>query len=120
MKNNYIHITIALVLVFFLATLADLVPFWMPKMDAMMALLAVSVMMLVFASFVMFESVQDEREAVHRMNAGRVAYLSGIGTLPIALIVQGFAHAIDPWIAATLGVMVIAKLAARLFADTYQ
>ena len=120
MKNNYIHITIALVLVFFLATLADLVPFWMPKMDAMMALLVVSVLMLVFASFVMFEIVQDEREAIHRMNAGRIAYLSGIGTLTLALIVQGFAHAIDPWIAGTLAVMVIAKLVARLFTDTYQ
>ena len=120
MKNNYIDISVALVLVFFLATLSDLVPFWMPKMNAMMALLAVSVLMLVFASFIMFENVQDEREAVHRMHAGRIAYLLGIGTLTIALIVQGFAHAIDPWICVTLAVMVISKIVSRIFADTYQ
>ena len=117
MKNNYIHVTVALVLVFFLATLSDFVPFWMPKMNAMLVLLIVSVLLLIWVGFVMSENVQDEREVVHRMNAGRVAYLSGIGTLTIALIVQGFAHAIDPWVALTLGVMVLSKLGAQIYFD---
>jgi hypothetical protein len=51
------------------------------------------------------------------MHAGRTAYLSGIAVLLLALIVQGFAHAIDPWIMLALGVMVVAKLGARLFFD---
>ena len=120
MKNNTIKIAVALVLVFFLATLADLIPFWMPKMNEMMALLVVSVLMLVWAGFVMFEQVTDEREAVHRMNAGRVAYLSGIGVLTVALVVQGFSHAIDPWITGALATMVVSKLGAHLYASKYQ
>jgi peptidoglycan/LPS O-acetylase OafA/YrhL len=120
MKNNTIKIGVALVLVFFLVTLADLVPFWMPKMNEMMLLLIVSVLLLVWASFVMFEQVADEREAVHRMDAGRIAYLSGIGVLTLALIVQGFSHTIDPWISISLCTMVLSKLAARLYFDTYR
>ena len=120
MKNNTIKIIVALVLVFFLATLADLIPFWMPKMNEMMVLLIVSVLLLVWAAFVMFEQVGDEREVVHRMDAGRIAYLAGIAVLTLGLIVQGFAHAIDPWISIALGTMVVSKLCARLFFDMYR
>lgn len=119
MKNNTIKIGVALVLVFFLATLADLVPFWMPKMNEMILLLIVSVLLLVWVGFVMFEQVGDEREAVHRMNAGRVAYLSGIGVLTLGLIVQGFHHAIDPWVVTALAVMVVSKLSAYLYASKF-
>jgi hypothetical protein len=120
MKNNIIKIGVALVLVFFLATLADLVPFWMPQMNEMMLLLIVSVLLLVWVGFVMFEQVGDEREAVHRMNAGRIAYLSGIGVLTLGLVVQGFNHSIDPWIAVSLAVMVVSKLSAYLYASIFQ
>ena len=119
MKNNTIKIGVALVLVFFLATLADLVPFWMTKMNEMILLLIVSVLLLVWVGFVMFEQVGDEREVVHRMNAGRVAYLSGIGVLTLGLIVQGFHHAIDPWVAIALAVMVVSKLSAYLYASKF-
>jgi hypothetical protein len=34
--------------------------------------------------------------------------------------VQGLAHAIDPWVALALGVMVIAKVGARIFYDSHQ
>jgi hypothetical protein len=119
MKNNTIQVVIALVLVVLLLALADLIPFWMPDMAEMLVLLGASTLLLVWAGFVMYEKSGDERELTHRMNAGRVAYLSGIGTLTVALIVQGLAHAIDPWIAVTLGVMVVSKLGARIFADKY-
>ncbi len=119
MKNNTIEIVVALVLVVLLLALADLIPFWMPDMAQMLALLGACSLLLIWAGFVMYEKSGDERELQHRMNAGRVAYLSGIGTLTLALIIQGLSHAIDPWIAVTLGVMVISKLCARLFADTY-
>lgn len=110
---------IALSLTVLLVLLAD--PFgWMPPMGAMIALLAATIFLILFAGFVMQENGGDEREVVHRMNAGRIAYLSGIGTLTIGLIMQGFAHAIDPWILAALGVMVLAKIVSRFYSDTYQ
>lgn len=115
MNKTYLHIGVALVLAFFLLTLADLVPFWMPMMGEMTVLLVVVVLMLAWAGFIMRERTEDEREVVLKMKAGRVAYLSGLGVLLLALIAQGFSHAIDPWIAIALAVMVLAKLFTRLY-----
>ena len=120
MKDNAIQVVVAFVLVVLLLALADLIPFWMPDMAQMLVLLGACSLLLVWAGFVMYEKSGDEREMVHRMEAGRVAYLSGIGTLTFALIIQGLSHAIDPWIAVTIGVMVVSKLGTRLFVDTYR
>jgi hypothetical protein len=117
MNNTHLHIAVGVVLAFFLLTLADLVPFWMPMMGEMTALLVVSILMLVWAGFILQESAHDERELVLTMKSGRIAYLAGLGVLLLALIVQGYAHAIDPWIAGTLAVMVLAKLSARLYLE---
>ncbi len=117
MNKNYLHSGVAIVLAFFLLTLADLVPFWMPMMGEMTALLLVVILLLVWAGFVMQETAHDEREVLLKMKSGRVAYLSGLGVLMVALVVQGFAHAIDPWIAVALAVMVVAKLFTRLYEE---
>lgn len=117
MNKNYLHIIVAGVLAFFLLALADLIPFWMPMMGEMIALLIVSILMLAWVGFVMKEVAHDEREVVLKMKSGRAAYLSGLGVLMVALIVQGFAHAIDAWIAIALAVMVISKLASRLYLE---
>jgi hypothetical protein len=117
MNNRYLHIVVALVLGFFLLALADLLPFWMPNMNEMIVLLLVTVLTLLWGAFIMLEQAVDEREVMLRMHAGRVAYLSGIGVLIIALVVEGLSHAIDPWIPVALGVMVLTKLGARLFLD---
>jgi uncharacterized membrane protein YqiK len=117
MNKNYLHIIVAAVLAFFLLTLADLVPFWMPMMGEMIALLIVVILLLVWAGFVMQETAHDEREVLLKMKSGRVAYLSGLGVLMVALIVQGFAHAIDPWISTALAVMVVSKLVSRLYLE---
>lgn len=117
MRNNSIQIIVALVIVFFLLALGDFLPFWMPNMNEMLVLLIVTLLMLVWSGFVMYEKATDEREVMLRMHAGRIAYLSGIGVLLVALIVQGFEHAIDPWIMLAIAVMVITKLGARLYLD---
>lgn len=117
MNKKYLHILVAGVLAFFLLTLADLVPFWMPMMGEMMVLLLVVILLLVWAGFVMQETAHDEREVLLKMKSGRVAYLSGLGVLMLALVMQGIQHAIDPWIAVTLAVMVITKLVTRLYEE---
>ncbi len=116
-KTNYVHSVVAGLLAFFLMVLADLVPFWMPMMGEMMALLVVVILLLVWVGFVVKEKAVDEREVTLKMQSGRVAYLSGLITLTVALVVQGFAHAIDPWIAVALAVMVVAKLATWLYLE---
>lgn len=117
MNKKYLQIAVAGVLAFFLCTLADLIPFWMPMMGELTALLVVVVLMLVWVGFVMQENAHDEREVLLKMKSGRIAYLSGLGILMLALIVQGLHEAIDPWIAIALAVMVLAKLASRFLEE---
>jgi hypothetical protein len=118
--NRPIHLIVALIVVFMLLALGDALPFWMPTMNEMVALTGATCLLTVWAGFVLLESRGDEREMVHRMDAGRVAYLAGLGVLMLALVQQGFAHAIDPWILVALGVMVVSKIAARHYFEWYK
>lgn len=117
MNKNYLHVVVAGVLTFFLLALADLIPFWMPMMGEMIALLVVSLLMLAWVGFVMKEVAHDEREVLLKMKSGRIAYLSGLGVLMLALIAQGLQHTIDPWIAIALAVMVLTKLLIRIYEE---
>ena len=120
MKNKLLYIGTAVFLLGLLTLLSDPFMLWMPAEAQMVALLAAAVLVAVWAGFVMYEKADDEREALHTMHAGRVAYLSGIAVLTLALVFEGFAHAIDPWISLALGVMVVSKLGARLYSERYR
>jgi hypothetical protein len=119
-KNNLMQAGIALATLAFLALLTDPFMLFMPPMLGMAVLLAATVLLVAFAGLVLNERAADEREDAHRQTAGRAAYLSGIATLTLALFVQGLSHHIDPWIAAALAAMVVAKLAARWYAGKYK
>jgi len=116
-KSRLLPISIATVLCFLLLVVADFVPFWMPMMGELVALVVVVVLLIGWAAFILFEESHDEREVHIKMQSGRIAYLCGIGFLGLALIIQSVAHDVDPWIAGALGVMVVTKLAARLYLD---
>jgi hypothetical protein len=120
MANNTLSIATAVVLVILLGLLTDPFMLWMPPMAAMFALLGAAALAVVWGGFVLYEKAGDERDEANRMYADRVAYLAGVAVLTIALVVQGFAHAINPWIPATLGVMVLAKLATRIYTEQYR
>ncbi len=114
------QISIAGLLILCLTLLSDPFMVWMPMGAQMAALLGAAVLLAVWAGFVMYERAPDEREAVHRMNAGRMAYLSGIVLLTVALVTEGLAHHIDPWISLTLATMVVVKLLSRFYSDRFQ
>lgn len=118
--NTFISISTALVLVGLLFATTDPFMYFMPSAAAMALLFVSATCVVVFAGFVMREKGGDEREAAHRSNAGRTGYLAGLAILTVALVVQGLAHDIDGWIPLTLGVMVVAKLVARWYGDSYQ
>ena len=121
MKNNILSIVVALVLCGLLLMLTDPLMLWMPPMVVMFVILAIAVVMSFWVGFVLKEKARDERELVLRMNAGRIAYLSGVTVLTVALIVQVLTvHQTDPWIAIALAVMVITKILARLYAEKNQ
>ena len=120
MANKILHIGTAIVLVGLLILLSDPFMLWMPAKAQMAALLGAAVLACVWAGFVMYERASDEREMLHKMHAGRVAYLSGIAVLTLALVFQGFARDIDPWVSIALGAMVISKLVSRFYSEHYR
>jgi putative flippase GtrA len=120
MANKLFHITTAIILVVLLVLLSDPFMLWMPEQAQMAALLGAAILACLWAGFVMYENAADEREVLHKMHAGRIAYLSGIAILTLALIFQGLAHEIDPWVSAALAAMVISKLVARLYLERYR
>lgn len=115
--NTYLSMAIVGLMAILLFTLTDPFMYWMPGATQVVALTLAAVAVAAWAGIVLRESRGDERELQLRAFAGRGAYLSGVALLTLALLIQGLQHAIDPWIPLTLGSMVAAKLAARLYAD---
>lgn len=118
MKNNITESVISFVLVVLLVFLVNPMGFFMPSMMQMLAVALAGLLFLLFAGFVWKEQARDEREELHRFLAARFAYLVGTGLLMLAVLVQSFAHTLDPWVAAALIGMIIAKIAGRLYAGS--
>ena len=111
MKNNLLQeISISLILIVLLGLFLNPFGFWMPDALVMMIILGLIVVFAIFSGFMWKERAQDEREALHRMLAGRVAYLIGTGILMLGIIVQSSRHEIDSWLVFTLGAMILAKI----------
>jgi len=119
MKNNIFsgELIASFVLIAILILLFNPLGLWMPNGLSMMMLLGLIVVFAVFASFVWKEKARDERESMHRMFAGRVAFLAGSGTLVLAIVVESFQHALDFWLVLTLVVMVITKVVGMLYSQ---
>ncbi len=96
MFKSFLFTALALVITFFLLALADFIPFWMPMMGEMVALVMVTVLLLVWAGLIVSETASDEREVHIKSQSGRVAYVAGMLVLILALTIQGLAHTIDP------------------------
>jgi len=120
MKNNFYHILIALVLLALLTLLTDPFMAFMPGMTAMVVLLCATVLACVWATFVIAEQAHDEREEQHRTSSGRLAYIAGVLSLTLALLVEGLGHRIDPWIAVALAAMIVVKLGSRLYSEHFK
>jgi hypothetical protein len=89
----------------------------MPDMMVMAMLIVALVLFGIFASFILREKMVDERDDVHRTLAGRNAFLAGSAVLMIGIVVQGYTHSVDPWLVVTLIVMILVKIATRLWSD---
>jgi len=107
----------AVVLIGIAVFLLNPLHWWMPSNLVMMVATGLAVVFAIYASFSWRERAQDERDAIHRMLSGRIAFLAGSGLLSVGIIVQGFKHEIDPWLVASLSGMVIAKIAGRWWAE---
>jgi len=120
MKNNsFKEIIVTVCLVIIAILLLNPFYFWMPNM-LLITLLATSLILFgFFASFVLRESASDEREGMHRMLAGRNAFLAGSAVLMTGIIVEALEHAVNPWIVLSLVVMIVVKISTRRWTDTH-
>ncbi len=119
MKNNFLQeIFISITLIILLILFLNPFELWMPPILLMMMVLGLVVVFSVFASFIWRENSKDEREGLHKMMAGRIAFLVGTATLVIAIIIQSFKHELDSWLVVTLGVMILAKIVGLIYSKT--
>jgi len=110
MKNNFLQeISISGILIILLVLFLNPFGFWMPPTLLMMMVLGLVVVFALFASFVWRENHRDEREGLHKMMAGRIAFLVGTALLTLGIIVQSFNHELDSWLVFTLAGMIVAK-----------
>ena len=118
MKNNiFTESVLSLALIGLLIVILNPFHQWMPDMAQMTVMgLLVGVFGL-FSAFVVREGALDEREAEHRMLAGRVAFLTGTATLLIGILYQSYTGEIDGWLVLSLVAMVLAKMAAHFYSD---
>lgn len=119
MKNNLkIDIAISFVLIVLTGLLLNPFHFWMPDMIHMIMLALTLVMFALFATFILREKVEDERDAVHRMLSGRVAFLTGSALLTIGIVAQSLQDSVDVWLVIVLVAMILSKLIARIYSDS--
>ncbi|HEY6020253.1 MAG TPA: hypothetical protein VIY48_10225 [Candidatus Paceibacterota bacterium] len=117
MKNKYLELVLAVVLVVLAVVLANPFGWWMPSMLVMLLLALAVVVGSVWGVFVMRERAADERDEAHRALAGRVAFLTGGAVLLVGIVIEELAHALDPWLVGALVAMIVAKYAARVWSE---
>lgn len=117
MKNNKFlqEVLVSGVLVILLVLFLNPFGFWMPTTLLMMMVLALVVVFALFASFAWRENPEDEREDLHKMKAGRIAFLAGTALLALSIIVQSFNHNLDPWLVLVLSGMILVKVIALIY-----
>ena len=117
MKNNIIEKVVAGALILIAVLLLNPFNFWMPDMMVFGMLAFTLVLFGLFASFILRENTQDERDEYHRTLAGRNAFLAGSAVLIIGIMIEGYMHAVDPWLVIALTVMLVVKIATRIWSD---
>ena len=119
MENNFLQeIIVSLVLIVLLILFLNPFELWMPPVLLMMMVLGLVVVFAIFASFIWKENSRDEREGLHKMIAGRIAFLAGTAVLVAGIIVQSFKHELDFWLVLTLGTMILAKIISLIYSRT--
>jgi len=118
MANNAVReIGVAVVLIGLFVALLNPFDILMPTMLHIIMLALAIAAFGAYAIFVMREKAADERDGIHRMHSGRVAFLTGAGALVAGIIYQSYVDQIDVWLVFVLVVMVIAKIGTHFYND---
>lgn len=118
MKNKTLkEVIVPLALIVLAVLLLNPFHFWMPDVMIVCILAIALVLFGVFASFILGEKVLDERDNVHRALSGRNSFLAGSAVLMLAIGIQEYNEVLDPWLVIVLIVMIITKIATRIWSD---
>lgn len=117
MKDNLKETIVTIALIVIAVLLLNPFHFWMPDMMVMCMLAITLGLFGIFASFILRESMIDERDVQHRTIAGRNAFLAGSGILTLGIVIQGYTHSVDPWLVVALIVMILVKIGTRIWSD---
>ena len=117
MKNNLKETIITIALIAIAILLLNPFHFWMPDIMVLYMLAIALALFGIFASFILREKSVDEREYQHKSLAGRNAFLAGSGILVLGIVVEGYTHTVDPWLVIALVMMILVKIATRIWSD---
>ncbi len=115
MNSSKIQIIIGALVLLSLFLLTNPFDILMLDMMSMVVIGVFAVATLSFVALVWGESTTDERDSAHRGAADRVASLAGSAILGVLITIGAIQHNLDPALPIVLGVMVLAKLAARIY-----
>lgn len=105
------EILVSLALATLLFLKIDPFHWFMPTEMQMLILCGFAVAFGLYAGILFREKAEDEREAYHLYKASRVAYLVGVISLSVLIVVQDINHKLeDPWLVVILGVMILTKM----------
>lgn len=116
MKNRTLsEIIVPILLIALLLLFLNPFSWYMPSAIVMSALCTLVLLFFIFGVFIWKEKTVDEREQIHKMLAGRIAFLVGSTILVIGICVQEYQEKLDPWLVYTLAAMILAKLVTFLY-----
>jgi len=115
-RNIVIELLLIIALVLLTLTALDYNPYWMPMGLHLSVLLGITILFILFATFVWREQGGDERERALLNMSDRFAFLAGSTVLMVAVLVEGvWMHMGDPWVLGALTAMVSAKAVAYMY-----
>ena len=112
-KEGLVEAVLILILLTFLKTSSLLMPM---SFDALL-IIGLIIFFFLFLTLVWKEKVADERDQIHRSDAGRISFMAGSIVLLLGIVTQSLSHNIDPWLIITLIAMIFVKIAARIYSQ---
>lgn len=119
MKNDSFikEVSIATILIILLAFFLNPFKLLMPPPFLSMLIIFLLAVFGIFTAIIWKENPRDEREHLHRMVAGRYAFLVGSSILVLGIVLQSLQHYIDRWLIFALIGMILAKLIGLVYSQ---
>jgi uncharacterized membrane protein len=116
LKSDKKEILLILLIVILAIVVTDPFSFIMPSSFQMTLTVLLLLIFVIFSVFIWREKTIDEREELHKLRSGKMAFWSGSTILIMGIVYQIFNHNLDNWLIGALVVMVTAK-AISLYKD---